>query len=119
MGSSTILPVTVFGVAMGSSTYLTGTVFLVASAAFVDGSAGRGPTFLRAACFARGLIPGFLAFVFAATHCAVFLALTLVPVRLADFLGADLTFLPAFPRFEAVPLRANARSFRLAMTFSH
>jgi len=56
--------------------------------------------------------------VFAAMRCAVFLALTLVPVRLADFLGVDLTFLPAFPRFEAVPLRANVRSFRLALTVS-
>jgi hypothetical protein len=27
--------------------------------------------------------------------------------------------LPTFPRFEAVLLRANARSFRLAMTVSH
>jgi hypothetical protein len=60
-----------------------------------------------------------LAFVFAATRCAVFLALTLAPVRLADFLGVDLTFLPAFPRFEAAPFFANARSFRLAMTVSY
>ena len=91
----------------------------MASAAFVDGSAGRGPTFLRAAGLAGDLIPGFLAFVFAAPRRAVFLALTLASMRLADFLGVDLTFLPTFPRFEAVPLRANARSFRLAMTVSH
>jgi hypothetical protein len=70
---------------------------------------------LEAARLARGLVPSFLAFVFAATRRAVFLALTLAPVRLANFLGVDLTFLPAFPRFEAVPFRAN---FRLAITVS-
>jgi hypothetical protein len=91
----------------------------VASAAFVDGSVGRGPTFLGATCLARGLIPGFLAFVFAATRCGAFVALGFAPVRLAAFLGAALTFLPTFPRFEAVPFRANTRSFRLAMTVSH
>jgi hypothetical protein len=91
----------------------------VAAAARLDDLVGRGPTFLRASCLARDLVPGFLALVFAATRCAVFLALTLARVRLADFLAVDLTFLAAFPRFEAVPLRANARSFRLAMTVSH
>jgi hypothetical protein len=52
----------------------------------------------------------------AAPRC--FLGPHLGPVRLAAFLGAALTFLPTFPRFEAVPLRAT-RSFRLAMTVSH
>ena len=94
------------------------TVSSVAAAARLDDLAGRGPTFLDA-CLARGLIPSFLVFVFEATRRAVFLALALAPVRLADFLGADLTFLPTFPRFEAVPLRANAFTFRLAITVSH
>jgi hypothetical protein len=101
-----------------SSTISTITVSSVASAAFVDGSVGRGPTFLEAACLARGLVPSFLAFVFAATRRAAFEALVLAPVRLAAFLGAELAFLPTFPRFEAVPFRANARSFRFAITVS-
>ena len=68
----------------------------------------------------RGLIPSFLAFVFTMTRCAAFLALALVPVCLAAFLGAELTFfVRAFPRFETVPFRANACFFRLAMTVSH
>src|SRR5215468_2547670 len=54
------------------STISTTTVSSVAPAVFVDGSAGRGPTFLRAACLARGLIPSFLAFVFVATRRTAF-----------------------------------------------
>jgi hypothetical protein len=90
----------------------------VTAAARLDDLVGRGPTFLDA-CLARGLIPSFLAFVFEAPRRAAFVGIVFARVRLADFLGVDLTFLLAFPRFEAVPLRANARSFRLAMTVSH
>ena len=78
----------------------------MAATARLDDLAGRGPTFLDA-CLARGLIPSFLVFVFEAPRRAVFLALTLARVRLAAFLGTALTFLPTFPRFEAVPLRAT------------
>jgi hypothetical protein len=65
------------------------------------------------------LIPGFLAFVFAATRRAAFVGVVFAPMRLAAFLGAELAFLPTFPRFEAVPFRADARSFRFAMTVSY
>jgi hypothetical protein len=102
----------------GSSTISTITVSSVAAAARLDDLVGRGPTFLDA-CLARSLIPSFLAFVFEATRLAAFVGVVFAPVRLAAFLGAESTFLPTFPRFEAAPFRANARSFRLAMTVSH
>jgi len=60
----------------------------VASVACLDGSVGRGPTFLRAACLARSLIPNFLVFVFTATRCAAFSALVFAPV-LPSGSGAD------------------------------
>jgi len=76
-----------------SSIISTMTVSSVASAACLDGSVGHGPTFLGAACLARGLIPNFMAFVFTATRCAAFLALAFAPACLAVYLGAELTFL--------------------------
>jgi hypothetical protein len=91
----------------------------VASTARRDDLVGRGASFLEAACLARGLIPSFLAFVFEAPRRAAFVGVVFAPVRLATFLGAESAFLPTFPRFEAAPFRANARSFRLAMTVSH
>jgi hypothetical protein len=60
---------------------------------------------LEAVRFARALVARFFAFVFTAT-------------RLAAFLGADLDLVLAFPRFDAVFFRANARFFRLAMSVS-
>jgi hypothetical protein len=96
------------------------TVSSVASVTCLDGSVRRGLTFLGAACLARRLIPNFLAFVFTARRCAVFLALAFAPVCLAAFLEAELSFFVcAFPRFETVPFRPDACFFRLAMTVSH
>jgi hypothetical protein len=67
------------------------------------------------------LIACFLVFVFVFTawRCATFLALVLALARLADFLGAELTFARVFPRFEVVLFCANSRCFGLAMTVSH
>ena len=53
--------------------------------------------FLEGIFLLGGFIPGFLAFVFTATRCAAFLVLVLALMRLADFLGAELTFVWVFP----------------------
>jgi hypothetical protein len=103
----------------GSSIISTITVSSVASASCVGASLGGGAAFLGAVRFARGLIACFLAFVFTATRFVAFSALVLRPARLADFLGDDLIRVRAFPRFDAVFFRADARCFRLAISGSY